>query len=459
MSAPIELRQLGRALASLPYEAEREALSELDPKLLQRLVRVWQFMALPAQLRPEDAKAIWLVQAGRGFGKTRLGAEETLDVCEDWGKRGKIILASKTIGDVRKVMIKGESGLEACARRRGYALRYVASHSMVYHPSGAEMYLVTSEKPDVPRGLQCNYFWADEVSSWMSAIETFDNILFAWRLPVPSGKRRAVITTTPKPNPISFKLARAKELKDKITVTRGRTRDNAANLDDGFVEELESIFAGTRWGRQELDGELLEGMGAVVEQDTIHTHRLDCEPEMSRVVVSLDPSISHGENSDAAGIVVVGCDERRPRHAYVLADYTLDQARWSDWARKAVMACLDHGTHTIVAEVNQGGGGVAEAIQTAAAQVAQELGIDEIFIEVVPVWASKSKRSRAEPVGALYENGRVHHVGVFKDLENELTGWMPGMDSPNRMDALVHGVAHLLLSEQHSSPSLKAYFG
>lgn len=422
---------------------------ELDSRTLMELTSCWQLHARHNQIRPKLSKPVWMVSAGRGFGKTRLAAEETLDICEDWGKSASIVIASKTIADVRKVMIGGESGLVACAERRGYQMRYVPSHSMVYHPGGGVLYLVTAEKPDMARGLQCNYFWLDEVSSWQNAVETFNNILFSWRLPCPGGKR-GIITTTPKPNPITQLLF--KKMDEQVTLTFGATRDNADNLDSGTVDLLESLYQGTKLGRQELEGELLEGMGACVDLDTIHKFRRDKEPaDIVRRIVSLDPSITGEEESDEAGIFVLGVDGQPVQDAFILADYTLDTASWSEWARATVQAFVDFDCDCVIAEVNQGGHGVLEAIQVEATKMSQELG-REIVVPVRPIWAKKSKKARAEPVGALYERGRVHHVGLYPKLEEELTEWIPGMPSPNRMDAVVHGVSHLLLGDKQIGP-------
>jgi phage terminase large subunit-like protein len=453
MTTPI--RQLALDIRERVAKYGESAIDELydvlDTRTLDTLSSCWQMYARHNQVRPSGCKPIWVRSCGRGEGKTRSAAEETLDICEDWGATAKIILCSKTIGDVRKVMIGGESGLVSCANRRGYEVRYIPSHSMVYHPSGAVMYLVTAEKPDMARGLQCNYFWLDEVSSWQNAMESFDNILLSWRLPAPGGKK-GIVTTTPKPNPIMQRLI--KKMDDLVTVTYGRTADNAANLAGGTLEQLEGLYLGTRFGRQELEGELIEGQGAMVTQDVIHQHRVREAPsDVYRRVVALDPSITPGGDSDAAGIVVVGCDSDKVPHAFVLEDCSLESATFADWARAAVKAFVKWDCECIIAEVNQGGNGILEAIQVEAVKMSQELR-REVVVPVKPVWAKASKKARAEPVGALYERGRVHHVGIFGELEKELVDWIPGfgMDSPNRLDAVVYGVSHLLLGEKQTGP-------
>lgn len=463
MSAPTSYRQLAtyiRELREESLELYEIALEACQDHELEALLATWQLSAHRGQLRehaPEPDRPIWLVQAGRGFGKTRCASEYALDTCEDWGPAFRGILCNKTIGDVRDVMIDGASGLKACAERRGYSIKYIPSQSKVVHPCGGVFYLCSSEQPEKPRGYQSNFIWGDEIAAWRHAIQTFDNLMYGWRLPVKGGRPLMCLTTTPRPNPIMFRLARDPVLKDQITITRGRTIDNQRNLDATTVAVLLSVYDGTRSGRQELDGELLETFGAVVEQDVIAEHRLAVAPELSRRVVALDPSITANEDSDAAGIVVVGSDDREAPHGYLLDDRSLEQATFNMWARRSVEAFDDWNCDCIVAEVNQGGGGIREAIDVAAVQISQERG-RTIIPPVRSIWAKESKKARAEPIGALYERGRIHHVGQFREAEKELTSWVPGMDSPNRMDALVHGFAHLLLGDKPEVGPISTYF-
>ncbi len=451
-----EAALLLRGLRGTNEEAYQAALANLTEAQLRGVHACWQLHARSSQLRPAASRPIWLRSAGRGEGKTRSAAEENLDVAEDWGAAFRGILISRTIADVRDVMIQGESGLIACAQRRGYTVKYVANRGCVEFPGGGIAYVLSSEEPEKPRGYQSNYVWGDEIAKWKHALESFDNVLFGWRLKVPGGWRpRMILTSTPKPNPIMFRLFREPKYSRRVTVTFGSTRDNRDNLDPDSYEMFDSIYGGTRQGRQEMEGELLDGLGAVFEQDTIAQFRVDATPELARRVVALDPSITANEDSDAAGIVVVGSDWADTPHAYLLDDRTLETATFGQWARAAVDAFVDWNCDCVVAEVNQGGGGIEEAIQVAAAEKSRELGY-EVVVPVRSVWARESKRARAEPCGALYERGRVHHVGHFKKLEDEITGWMPGMRSPNRMDALVHGITHLLLAEK-ASPGLAAY--
>ena len=271
-------------------------------------------------------------------------------------------------------MLEGESGLIACATRRGYTVRYIPSQSKVVHPGGGVFYLCSSKQPDKPRGYQSNYIWGDEIAAWRNAIQTFDNLMYGWRLPCPLGQPIMVLTTTPRPNPIMFRLVRDEALQDLVMITRGKTSDNRENLAPGTVAILESVYKGTRLGRQELDGELLEIFGALLSQDIIHKFRLNSAPELARRIVALDPSIDSKEESDAAGIVVLGSDFQDTPNGYLLDDRSLEQAKFSMWARASVEAFVEWDCDCVVAEINQGGGGIIEAIDIAAVEVGEEIG-------------------------------------------------------------------------------------
>ncbi len=424
---------------------------------LEDISRCWQTYARPKQLRPNDGKPIWVNHSGRGAGKNRAASEETLDKCEDWGPKLQGALISKSVGDVRDTMIEGVSGLQACAQRRGYDVKYTANKALVEHPSGAVLHVMSAESPEFGRGPNLNYFHADEVSAWpKNSLARFKAFLFACRLPAPTANRKplGVITMTPKSNEITRWVLRSREMQGKITVTCEPTTANRANVE---VDDLLDLFTGTRLGRQELEGILLDDEGALISLDVIHQFRSHTRTEdLARRIVSLDPSITANPDSDDAGIVCVGCDEN-DHEAFVFADYTIGQATFSKWARQSVMAFLVHDCEAIVAEVNQGGGGIVEAIEIAAKQIGDEIG-RELIVPVRTVWAKESKHARAEPVGVLYERGRVHHIGVYTELEREYTTWVPGAKSPNRMDAAVQGITHLLLGDSKSSASIRSLY-
>lgn len=448
----IGLRRLRASHGDGVFDA---ALDRIDPADLDLISRTWQIWAREAQLRQPDYLDIWLRSCGRGEGKTRAGSEERLDLMEDWGPQYAGMVLNKTIGDARKVNIQGPSGIMRCAERRGYTMRFVKHDRMVYHPLGGVLYIATPEAPDSPRGFECNDFWADEISSWVNAIETWGNILQAWRVPPPAGQRkRGLVTTTPKPNPIMFQLMTGKKYRSMVTVTFGSTEDNYSNLSPD-QRDVVDFYRGTKLGRQENEGELLSLAGATIDQDTIDQFRADRHPtDLVRRVVSVDPSIDSKATSDDAGIAVVGVDGQERAHAYILDAYS--EGDFRAWPRRVVESFLEHDCDCVIAEVNQGGGMIADAIQVAAEQIGLELG-REIVVPVQSVWTKESKKARAEPVGALYERGRVHHVGVFSAAEKELSSWVPGMDSPNIMDAIVQGVAHVILGDHEHIGALEAY--
>lgn len=424
-------------------------IARRDPEVAHRILSAhpevlecWQWLAHDYQIRPADAP-IWLLNGGRGSGKTRSAAEDMLDCEELWGPDFVGVLCSKTLKDVRKVQIHGPSGLRACSERRGKPIRYRRSDAEVCLPHGGVCHIVSSEKPDDSRGLNSNYVWGDEVSSWRNGPEIVSNLILGCRITPPEGQPLCVFSTTPKPNETMLMLLRDERWAKYVRMTTGSTFANADNLDARTLELYRGLYEGTRIGQQELDGLLLEGAGALVSIETIDAFRVNTVPELVDVVVSLDPSIwAVGKGirePDPAGLCVVGVDARG--HAYVIEAFELPGAKFSVWARAAVALARQHNASRIVAEVNQGGGGIVEAIDLAC----EEIGY---HYKVVPVWARESKVARAEPIAALCEKGRVHHVGVFRELEKQLTTWLPGQDSPNALDAWSQGIAHLLLAPQ-----------
>lgn len=455
------LREAARHLCQLraySHDLFERTVRELPPADLLHLLTCWQLYARESQLRPDGCRSIWFVHTGRGWGKTRTGAEERLDLMEDWGPAYRGLVLNKSIGDARKLNVFGSSGLIACARRRGYEVTYHGTDRRINHPSGAVAFLSTPEKADGddPRGYECNDFWADEISSWPHAIDTWNSLMYSWRLPAPGNQKRGTVTSTPKPNPITFLLLRSKEYANRVTATQGSTRENLANLDSDMRATLE-IFAGTKIGRQEEGGEVLDLSRATIEQEVIHTTRVNTTPELERRVISVDPGIRTAAASqrakppDDAGIATLGVAND---HAYVLNAYAVAGHR--EWPRRVVRDFVRYDCDAVIVETNQGGDYIADAVHVAAQELSQELG-REIVVPTRNVWARASKQARAEPVGALYERGRVHHVGIFPEAERELTTWVPGMTSPNMLDAIVMGVSHLLLGEHTSSPEAYLY--
>lgn len=430
-------------LASLSEAEQKEALASLPIEAQAHLKYFWPFWARPNQLQPEESNSggpwsTWLILAGRGFGKTRTGAETIRDwVCGktplSGGSCKRIALVAETGADARDVMVLGESGLLA-VHPPEFRPSYHPSKRLVEWPNGAQAWLYNAVEPDQLRGPQHDGAWCDEMAKWRYMNDTWDQLQFGLRL---GDHPRTIITTTPRPLPLIRKL-----IKDpNVAVTRGATWDNAANMPQSFIREIEDKYSGTRLGRQELEGEILDDIpGALWSREIIDNHRLREAPEdLIRVVVSVDPAASAGEGSDETGIVVVGLGRDQDGYArgYILEDGSLKGSP-EEWARKAVSLYRKYSADKIVAEKNQGGDMVGAVIRAVDRSVPISL-----------VHASRGKVIRAEPISALYEQGRVHHVGRFDKLEDQMCLFSvdnfrtPALGSPDRVDALVWGLTDI----------------
>lgn len=370
-----------------------------------------------------DDWLVWLILAGRGFGKTRTGAEWIVDqALTHPGTRWAIV--APTFADARDTCIEGESGALAVLRRRyRQPATWNRSIGEVVLANLARIKLFSADEPERLRGPQHHGAWCDELAAWRYP-DAWDQLQFGLRL---GDRPRTVVTTTPRPT------ALVRRLHERATthVTTGHTLENAANLAESALAELENTYAGTRLGRQELAGELLtDTPGALWTLDSIAAARVHASPNLDRVVVGVDPAVTSGDDSDLTGLVVVG---RAGDDLYVLEDRS---ARLSPdgWAREAVALADRWQADRVVAEVNNGG----DLVERVLRQVDRDLPYRAVR-------ASRGKAVRAEPVAALYEQGRVHHVGVFDDLEDQLCSWTPDTKgSPDRMDALVWACTDLL---------------
>lgn len=433
-------RSLAENLAALPAAARQAVLGELSSEDFATLLHDWRFWARPRQLAPGDDRWFcWLILAGRGFGKTRSGAEWVRMQVEQAGMPIRVALIAETWHDARSVMVEGESGILSCARP-DFRPRFEPSKRRLVWPNGAVAGIYSADAPDQLRGPQHHVAWGDELAKWRHAEATWANLSLGLRLGV---RPRVCVTTTPRP------MALLKELmKDPETrVTRGSTFDNRANLSAVFLRRITERYGGTRLGRQELHAEILEDLpGALWRRETLDRLRLRKAPELERIVVAIDPPVTSGREADACGIVLAGrCAEG---HAHVLADCTLEGATPLGWARHAVALYNLHRADRIVAEVNNGG----ELIELLIRQVDQQVSFRALR-------ARRGKVVRAEPVAALYERGLVHHVGALTALEDQLCafvsgrGWT-GAGSPDRADALVWAITELML-EEHGEPRLR----
>lgn len=420
----------------MPEPARLAALASLTDDECEALVHDWRFLARDEQTAPDGDWLTWLILAGRGFGKTRTGAEWAREQIKAGVRR--LHLIAPTASDARDVMVEGESGLLSVCwagdkTDTGEPLgrpSYEPSKRRLTWANGAVATLFSAEEPERLRGPQCEAMWCDELAAWKYLRETWDMAQFGNRL---GDNPRTCITTTPKP----LRLLREIMADQRTVVTRGSTFANAANLAPTFLQAIRDKYEGTRLGRQELDAELLEeAEGALWSRTMIEAARLKGPlPQMKRVVVAIDPAITANEESNATGIVAagLGVDDR----GYVLSDVS---GRYSpgEWAKKAIAELKDKGGDRIVAEGNQGGEMVRHTIHTEWRNA-----------PVTIVHASRGKAARAEPVAALYEQGRVSHAAPLPDLEDQMVNWEPlsGMPSPDRLDALVWALTELMVKQ------------
>lgn len=405
--------ELARKLRSLPPNS----------RLLEEIAHNWLAWRRPEQTPPEGNWHIWLILAGRGWGKTRTAAE-FIRSRVDTGKAHRVALVARTSADARDTMIEGESGMLSLYPRR-LAPKWEPSRRRLTWPSGAIGTVYTADEPDLLRGPAHDLAWCDELATWRY-LEAWDNLMLSLR----SGQHpQCVVATTPRPINLIKQL-----LTDKsCVVTRGRTYDNLENLAPMFKNHVLSKYEGTRLGRQELEGEVIDDVvGALWSRDLLEQTRAACAPTLRRVVVAIDPSGSGRPESDECGIVVAGVGD--DGHLYVIDDES-GQMSPDAWGRCAAVLWKKYKADRIVAESNFGGDMVALTIHTSTPNAPVKL-----------LHAAHNKQARAEPVVALYEQGRAHHVGQLAALEDELCGWVPGSGrSPNRLDALVWAVTELAL--------------
>ena len=414
-------------------------LSELSEGALLALPYLFEFWALDHQLPPEGKWRNWVILGGRGAGKTRAGAEWVRAQVEgarpeDPGRARRVALVGETLEQAREVMVFGESGILACSPpdRRP---RWIATRKMLEWPNGATAQLFSAHEPEALRGPQFDAAWVDELAKWKRAEEAWDMLQFCLRL---GDDPRAVVTTTPR----NVGVLKAILANPSTAVTHAPTEANRAYLAKSFLEEMKARYGGTRLGRQELEGVLLEDTeGALWTSAGLEAARLEEAPPLERIVVAVDPPVSGHGASDECGIVVVGAITQGPPQnwrAVVLEDATVQGASPQGWAEAALAAMRRHGAERLVAEVNQGGDLVESVIRQ----------IDPL-VPYRAVRASRGKGARAEPVAALYEQGRVQHLRGLAELEDQMCRMTAqgysGRGSPDRVDALVWALHELLI--------------
>jgi len=422
-----------RHYASWPPEVRKAALASLTAEQRINLLYDWPFRAREEQLPPEGDWRTWLYLAGRGAGKTRSGAEWVRAQVKDGCKR--IAVVAPTASDARDVMVEGQSGLLSVCHPDERPTYHPATRRVIW-PSGALATLYSADEPERLRGPQHDAAWADEIGSWRYP-DAWDMLRFGLRI---GDDPRVVVTTTPRPT----KLVRELLADPTTAITRGSSYDNRANLAPAFFAQIIRKYEGTRLGRQEILAELLEDTpGALWNYEMLEAGRVEYAPDLQRIVVAIDPAVTSGEDADETGIVVAG--KASDGHGYVVADHS---GRYApiEWARTAINAYRTHSADRIVAEVNNGG----EMVEATIRMVDPD-------VPFTAVRASRGKVVRAEPVAALYEQGRVHHVGRLPQpehglsLEDQMCAFTTDFDpkmagySPDRVDALVWALSELMV--------------
>lgn len=425
-----------QALLALPHEQMVAIIHHWNRKNIAD-TQSWNFWERNDQAAPLEDWRIWLVMAGRGYGKTRMGAE-WVSALAARHPGARFALVGATLNEARAVMVEGESGLLSLPF--GERPTYEPSLRRLTWRNMATATLFSAAEPESLRGPQHDFAWADEIAKWPSGIAAWDNLMLGLRL---GDAPRAMATTTPRPVPLVRRLAAEKG----VSVTRGRTADNAQHLPPEFIAAMHTAYAGTRWGRQELDGELIEDVaGALWSRDLLERQRVPAVPELKRVVIGVDPPVS--ENGDACGIIAVGLGV--DQKAYVLSDHSICGVSPERWARAVAAAVEAWQADRVVAEDNQGGNMVETVLRAA-----------DLAMPVKRVHAIRGKSARAEPIAALYEAARVFHVSAFPELEDQMCGLIAGGGyegpgrSPDRADALVWALTELMLGKAERTPRVR----
>jgi phage terminase large subunit-like protein len=430
-------KSLAQLIAAMSDEEKAQVLAGLDPEALQW---DWSFWGRPEQQRPEgDEWNIWMYLAGRGAGKTRTAAEWVREEAKhtNTGQR-RFALVARTAADVRDVIVEGESGIINVTPPSERPL-YEPSKRRLTWPNGNTATCFTADEPDSLRGPQFTHAWGDEVAAWRqtpdgAGLTAFENLRIGTRL---GSNPKIMVTTTPKRVPLLYELLREADANPgKVIITKGSTMDNTGNLSQAYMDGILGVYEGTRLAAQELYGEMLSDVeGALWTVELIDRTRQMSAMNAPLRVIGVDPSVAENPR-DECGIVVVSSTADRDlykRQSWVLEDASILGSP-DVWANRVVAMARKWGC-PVVAEVNQGGALVRNAINT----------IDPT-VKVLEVHSKYGKALRAEPITLAYEQDRVHHVGYLADLESQMTAWIPGEGkSPDRVDALVHALTALLI--------------
>ncbi len=400
-----------------------EKIQKLSKTERRKLLYHWPLWARPDQLAPETNWHIWMILAGRGWGKTRTGAEWIREIIEK-GSARRVALVAPTYNDVRAVMVEGESGILSVSPP-GERPKWEPSLNKLSWPNGAIGYTFSADEPDRLRGPQHDAAWCDELAAWRRP-ETWDMLQFGLRL---GSHPQTLITTTPRPTKLIKKV-----IKDSCVVTRGNTFDNAANLAAAFLKSIRDKYDGTRLGRQELYAEILSDTpGALWNREMIEDSRC-VAPKMRKIVIGVDPAVTSNVNSAETGIIIAGISE--DGNAYIIDDLSCSGSPLQ-WAQVVENAYNQHEADYITAEVNNGGDLIISTLHTVNSS-----------LPIRPVRASRDKYTRAQPVAALFEKGKVKLSGTFPTLEDQMCEWVPGLTSPDRLDAMVWAISSLMINPQ-----------
>ena len=414
---------LAESIALLPPDKRQATLLDLSEEDAARLLYDWEFWARPSQIEPEGDWLIWFIQTGRGWGKTLTGSQTTRKRADN-ATTPHIGLVGPTAADVRDIMVEGESGILPNASPWNKAV-YLPSKRKVKWENGVYATMYSAEDPDQLRGPQHGFVWGDEIAAWQKAVEVWSNLLFGLR----RDETKLVITSTPRPNRIIKMLHKD----PTCVITRGSTYENISNLPLEYIQRVINPYKGTRKGRQEIEGEVLSDTpGALWSYSMIDDCRVAEAPHLARIVTAIDPAVTSNPESAETGIVTVGLSD--DQQLYVIGDASSRESP-DTWTRQAIEAFNIHQADRIVGETNNGGDLIEALLRT-----------QEQTVSYANVFASRGKTARAEPVSALYEQFRVHHVGTFSTLEDQMTEFVAGEknDGKDRVDALVWACSYLM---------------
>ena len=420
------------SIVSLPEQERTKLLKSLTDKEAEELLFDWKVWARSHQLPPEGNWLTWLILTGRGWGKTRTGSEWVIDHARKGAKH--IALIGQTVADVRDTMIKvGPASILKISHPK-FMPEYTPSNRILEWPNGVIATTYSGDKPDQVRGPSHDFVWMDELAKFQYPDDVWANLMFGLR---EDEDMRILVTTTPRPIKLIKDL-----VKDKNTITvRGSTCENKDNLPKKYFEQVIAPYVGTRLGQQEIEGKILDdNPNALWTRKMIEDSRVNKHPNLIRVVIGVDPEASDTETSAETGIIAAGLADNG--HGYILGDDTV-KGKPDRWGNAVITSYYKYRGDRIIGEVNNGGDMIEYVIKT----------IDE-NVSYKSVRATKGKYIRAEPVSALYEQGKIHHVGNFIELEDQLCEWEPGEKSPDRMDAEVWAITELMLAGE-GSPSVR----